>query len=90
MTARLSTEQETIDAIRIGAREEECGSVQRGEFPTNRNCHHLEMSLRDVDDEDLAVYAHALDLESIAEFRHARVELAYAEAQEEGMERWRQ
>jgi len=90
MTARLSTERETLDAVTEGARTEDCGTIARGEFNTHRNIKHLDQALRDVDAEDLEVYAHAMDLESVAEFRAARVELAYEQAQEEGMGRWRQ
>ena len=90
MSARLSTEQETLDAVRDAARLEDCGTVERGEFDSHRNCVHLEASMRDVDADDVACYAHSLDLESVAEFRHARVEAAYLDAQWEGMERWRQ
>ena len=86
MTARLSTDQETVDAIMEGARLEESDRQLNG-FDSLES---LGRSLELVDAEDVAIYAHSLDLESIAEYRHARVEQAYAEAQWEGMERWRQ
>jgi len=90
MTARLSTEIETTEAILEGARTDECGTIARGEFDTHRNCVHLEQSFRDVDADDVACYAHSLDLDSIIEVRMARIEMAYLDAQFEGMERWRQ
>lgn len=90
MTARLATERETLDALREGARLEDCGSIERGEFNTHRNIVHLEMSMRDVSAQDVAIWAHDAELEDVSEYRRARVELAYAEAQWDGMERWLQ
>lgn len=90
MTARLATERETLDALREGARLEDCGSVERGEFDTHRNIVHLEMSMRDVSAQDVAIWAHDAELDEVGEYRRARVELAYAEAQWDGMERWLQ
>lgn len=90
MTARLATERETLDALREGARLEDCGSIERGEFDTHRNIVHLEMSMRDVSAQDVAIWAHDAELEDVSEYRRARVELAYLEAQWDGMERWLQ
>jgi hypothetical protein len=86
MTARLSTQVECENAIREGARLEDCGRELNG-FDS---LEQLDRSWTDVDDEDVAIYAHALELESVSEWRHARVEAAYLDAQWEGIERWRQ
>jgi len=83
VTARLATEQETLDAIREGARLEDSDRMLNGFDSLDA----LDRSLRDVDALDVALWA-GDDLETLMEYRHARVEAAYAEAQVEEMERW--